>query len=160
LLNEVTNYALIFSLFISFESAFAQPGTGQSDDAKRFAGANAFGEYVVNAFVKEDYKRFKIASTLAVTKDETRRTVQDISILIKKGIKDGTIPPHGRNIVNALQMEIDDPDHWEFNDKQMKEAEPRFQKSFQDICAQDKALGFDWADAKYLRTDTSKTKID
>jgi hypothetical protein len=88
-LNEVTNYALIFSLFISFESAFAQPGTGQSDDAKRFAGANAFGEYVV----KEDYKRFKIASTLALTKDETRRTVQDISILIKKGIKDGTIPP-------------------------------------------------------------------
>ena len=154
--------SLLLVLFFSlYHQSFSQ-GAADDDANSLIKNPNDLGRLIFRAIQNNRYEQAKNASALILTQKNMKNIGHDLIKMIERKIEDGAYedPADGHAMIGGIRSAF-------LNEEEIKKQFAKFQKeekilkkSFLDIHASAKKLGFNWGQTKYLRTDSSHIKPD
>ena len=139
------------------------PQSVADDNANRsIKNPDDLGRQFYRAIKSNRYEQAKNASTLTLTQTDMKNIGHDLIKMIERKIEAGAYqrPADGHAMIGAIRHAFLDQEEVKKQFAKFELEEKSFKKSFFNIQASAKKLGFNWDQTKYLKTDSSRVKPD
>ena len=139
------------------------PQGAVDDNANRtIKNPNDLGRQFYGAIKNNRYEQAKNASALTLTQTDMKNIGHDLIKMIERKIEDGVYqdPADGHAMIGGIRSTFLNEEEIKKQFAKFEQEEKIFKKSFFDIQASAKKLGYNWGQTKYLKTDSSRVKSD
>ncbi len=139
------------------------PQGAADDDANRvIKSPDDLGLRIFRAIQNNRYEQAKNASALTLTKTDMKNIGHDLIKIIERKIEGGTYqdPADGHAVIGGIRSTFLNEEEIKKQFAKLEQEEKNLKKSFFDIQASAKKLGFNWGQTKHLKTDSSRVKSD
>ena len=152
---------LLLLFFYVCNQSFSQ-GAADDNANRTIKNPNDLGRQFYGAIKNNRYEQAKNASALTLTQTDMKNIGHDLIKIIERKIEGGTYqdPADGHAMIVGIRSTFLNEEEIKKQFAKFEQEEKIFKKSFFDIQASAKKLGFNWGQTKYLKTDSSRVKSD
>jgi hypothetical protein len=152
---------LLLLFFYVCNQSFSQ-GAADDDANRVIKSPDDLGLRIFRAIQNNRYEQAKNASALTLTKTDMKNIGHDLIKIIERKIEEGTYqdPADGHAVIGGIRSTFLNEEEIKKQFAKLEQEKKILKKSFFDIQASAKKIGFNWGQTKYLKTDSSRVKSD